>query len=474
MKRPVLAAVLLMFVSFAFCGQVTFDDAEANMLQNSPAIKRSLLDFNMNKAALSRETGNRYDVKLNAGYGYGAGYDDNIITGDNSNFNSSLSEALPTGGNIFLNMNSSNYDPAQGATLNDSVGINIYQPLLRGLLGMPADNSIKSDEYAVQMSKESLRDAVTGSTGTLKKYFVQIYRQQQFLAQNTMAIECARNTLAAAKRGLSAGEQLEAKAFLLSRQAQQAGFENNIKSACEDFLNYAGYDGRDWDSLTIDTSSMTEEAYIPVTLTAELENTLIEVQPQVARAKIRYENTRLWMDQAGWSVFPQLDLNASMQLNGFGNNLTDSIKIISQGREKYYSAGLNFSFDIPNSGAVFDEKYQEARYESDLMNYRIIGNGFRRRIRDAWRKLQQAMSAYEMRKEASEAFLKRLEMVKGAFNAGSFNVREMNQSINDAANALSGEANSYYDYIAALSDWNRYSGKYESYFSGYMRDKAEN
>jgi outer membrane protein TolC len=369
-------------------------------------------------------------------------------------------------------MNSNNYDPAQGSSLGDSVGVNIYQPLLRGFLGMPADNSIKNDEYAVQMSKESLRDSVTGSTGTLKKYFVQIYRQQQYLAQNTMAIEYAQNTLAMAKNGLRAGEQLEAKAFLLSRQAQQAGYENNIKSACEDFLNYAGYEGQDWDSLTIDTSSMTEEAYIPVTLTAELENTLIEVQPNVARARIQYENTRLWMDQAGWSVLPQLDLNASMQLNGYGNTLSDSIKIISQGREKYYSAGLNFSFDIPNSGAVFDEKYWEARYESDQLNYKLIKNSSRRLIRDTWRKLQQAMSSYEMRKEEAEAFLKRLEMVKGAFNGGTLNVREMDLSINDAANALSNEADAYYDYISSLSDWNRYSGKYESYFSGYMRDKA--
>jgi len=36
---------------------------------------------------------------------------------------------------------------------------------------------------------------------------------------------------------------------------------------------------------------------------------------------------------------------------------------------------------------------------------------------------------------------------------------------------LAGEADAYYNYAAALSDWNRLSGKYESYFDGYLKDK---
>jgi hypothetical protein len=76
-----------------------------------------------------------------------------------------------------------------------------------------------------------------------------------------------------------------------------------------------------------------------------------------------------------------------------------------------------------------------------------------------------------MRKEAAEAYLKRLDIVKGAFNAGAVKVREMDLSISDAAGGLAGEADAYYNYAAALSDWNRLSGKYESYFDGYLKDK---
>ena len=63
-----------------------------------------------------------------------------------------------------------------------------------------------------------------------------------------------------------------------------------------------------------------------------------------------------------------------------------------------------------------------------------------RTIRDTWRNLQQAGNAYEMRKEAAEAYLKRLDIVKGAFNAGAVKVREMDLSISDAAGGLAGGA----------------------------------
>ena len=472
MKKIIPAVVLFLCAACSICAGVTFDDAVANMLQSSPTIKSSLMGFYAGKAALSRETGNRYDLRLNSGYSYGIGYGGgNILTGDNGNLNAGITENLPTGGSISANIYGNNYTPQSAATLNDNAAISIYQPLLSGLIGLPADNSIKNDEFALEMSKESLRDIVTASVGNLKKYFVQIYRQKQYLSQNTLAIEYAQNTMEKAKGVLSAAEQLEAKAFLLSRQAQQAGYENNVKSACEDFLNYAGYEAGDWDTLTIDSSSMTEEAYMPSTLTAELEDALVEAQPQVARARIQYENTKLWMDQAGFSELPQLDLNASMQLSGYGNTFSDSIKIMTQGREKYYSAGLNFNFDIPNSGQVFDEKYWEAGYERDQMNYKNTKNSFRRSVRDAWRNAMQARGAYEMRKEAAGTYLKRLDMVKDAFSGGAVKVREMDLSINDAAGAQASEADSYYNYIAALSDWNRLSGKYEGDFNGYMKDK---
>ncbi|MGD0566510.1 MAG: hypothetical protein ABSA34_04170, partial [Candidatus Goldiibacteriota bacterium] len=314
MKKIISAIVLFLYSGCSICCGVTFDEAAANMLSSSPSIKSSLMEFYGSKAALSRETGNRYDLRFNAAYSYGAGYTGSTITGDNGNLNSGITENLPTGGNISANIYGFNNTPQTGSSLNDNASISIYQPLLRGLIGLTADNNIKNDEFALEMSKESLRDIVTASVGNLKKYFVLIYRQRQYLAQNTLAIEYAKNTQEKAKGILSAGEQLEAKAFLLSRQAQQAGYENNVKSACEDFLNYAGYDAGDWDSLTIDSSAMTEDAYVPATLTAELETALVEAQPQVARARIQYENTKLWMDQAGFSELPQLDLNASMQL----------------------------------------------------------------------------------------------------------------------------------------------------------------
>jgi outer membrane protein TolC len=471
MKKHIITLIFFMISFRVFAGQVIFDAAAAHMMASSPAIKSSLQNFYAVKAALSREIGKRYDLQFNAGYGYQTWYSGSAIVYNSGNLNSYVSENLPTGGEIFAGLYGNNYNPATGSALNNSMGINLNQPLLRGLFGLPADNNIKNYEYMLEMSKENLREMLTVSVWTLKKYFVQIFRMQQYLAQNTLAIEYAQNTLATAKKTLSAGEQLEAKAFLLSRQAQQEGCENNVKSACEDFLNYAGYEGQDWDSLTVDTSSMTKEAYIPLTITAELENTLIEVQPVVERARIQYEKSRLWLDKANWAVLPQLDFNVGMQLNGDGNTLEDSFKIIGNGSNRYYSADLAFSFDVPNSGPVFDAKFWAASCEADRQNYELIKNNLRRTIRDTWRNLQQAENAYEMRKEAAEAYLKRLDIVKAAFNAGAIKVREMDLSISDAAEALSSEADAYYNYVAVLSDWNRLSGKYESYFDGYMKDK---
>ena len=471
MKKRTIAILFFMISCNVFAGQVTFDDAAAHMLEYSPAIKSGFQGYSAAKYALSRDTGNRYDLQLNAQYNHLTSYFDGSISQDQGNFNSNISENLPTGGNISAGVYSNIYNPEPGNSIYDSAQVNLYQPLLHGLFGMPADNGIKSDEYSLQISKQNLRGTVTGSVGTLKKYFVQIFRMRQYLAENTLAAKYAADSLSTAKKNLSAAEQLEAKAFLLSKQAQQAGYENNVKSACEDFLNCAGYGAPDWDSLTVDTSSMTEDAYIPVTLTAELEETLVEVQPAVANARTQFENTWLWTDQANWAVLPQLDLNASMAFNGYGNTFEDSFRFITRGMEKYYSAGLNFSYDIPNSGKVFDAKYWQAKYENDRQNYELVKNGMSRTIRDTWRNLQQAGNAYEMRKEAAEAYLKRLDIVKGAFNAGAVKVREMDLSISDAAGGLAGEADAYYNYAAALSDWNRLSGKYESYFDGYLKDK---
>ncbi len=92
-------------------------------------------------------------------------------------------------------------------------------------------------------------------------------------------------------------------------------------------------------------------------------------------------------------------------------------------------------------------------------------------IRSAYRTLVSAKNRYEMGKEARQLTEKRLQLQKKNFSQGRISLRELIMTQADFNQARIKEVSSYVDYIKAVSQWNKISGKYDVYFNEYIMGK---
>lgn len=486
----------LQYITPTAINEIDFNFALKKSFDGSAAIKQALADYYKSKA-IAEKTYGMYDLILsgNVTYTENKSYPTSLLSPEDTKvlvYKASLANKLFTGGFLSLDFSSTRTDiiypdisipwfsPSMFiSTINPSykptLSLIYTQPLLKDFWERPDDKALKIGDLSIKMSKEGLKKAIIDNVTNLKEMYLFYYMSQKLQqVQNDFFIDAEKlykETLQLKSIGMREDTDiLQARASMLSAKAELEPAYNQVKFARESFLNAAGFKQDDWDKIDIKVEELKEDAYIPE-LTEELENLLVDVSPQVVIMKYSLDMAKTSKEIADNFALPSLNLIASYGIEGFGANLQDSFEILKDNKYRNFMIGANFSWSFPNRAGSGEIKSKEEEYKKALEQYVFLRNQTKIMIRNSYRTLLSAKNRYEMAKEARQLTEKRMQLQKKNFSQGRISLRELIMTQADFNQARIKEVTSYVDYIKEVSQWNKISGKYDSYYNEYMMKK---
>jgi outer membrane protein TolC len=465
---------------------VDFAAAVTKCVENNAGIRQALAEYEEAKANAEKIKG-RYDLNFKGGISYSeskvtaltvemleetkllaytAGLDNRLITGGDLslNFTSARTSLLYPAYNWGI-------DPlpfrmGAGPYYYPEIALSYSQPVLKDFWGDPQGKTIKAAEYRAKSAQEKLRGEVIGQVCGLKEASILIYAQESILKAKKDGLKSAENLYIKMKSaGAPETDLLLVKAAMLSAKAEPAGMENRLKTARENFLNMAGYAPDEWETAAVNVEETVEDSYIPQEMTQDLEDTLVDMQPQVTAAKLLADSAAMEKDAAENSLLPELDLTGSYGLTGLSGGLDTAFTGLASDKFRDFTAGVVFSWSFPGREGAGGFKAKEEGMKKAGVEYESLKKQAKIAVRSAFNGLKAAKDDYEMKRQAGQLLSRRLLLQR---SAGAV-VRELMMSQDDYFNAKAAEAGAFAAYAKSVMEWNRINGKYDSYYNDYIK-----
>ncbi|HDT14849.1 MAG TPA: TolC family protein [Firmicutes bacterium] len=494
MKR--FAAIMVFMILFASTGaaeDIDFSDALKNAFEKNTEINKAYADLKISKGTVEK-TYSMFDLIFDGGVAYTEMKNNpaNLLTPGEMNilaYNASLSNKIFTGGFLSLDFESARQnvvytglDPmfasflGPDTTYDPSLSITLVQPLLKGFWGRPDIKAIKIGEYTIQIAEQGLKNAVLSQVVSLREaYFFVHMSEEMFKTQKQMLSNSRKfynETLRLRKMGLRETKDVyQTEAMLLSSEAGIKEAENRVKFAKEMFLNLAGFSKEKWEKLNVVIEEDIEKGHIPDALTADLEETLADSQPEISTLKYVREINRMADEMAFGDMLPELNLIGRYGLTSLGTDLSGAFDDMTSNEYNNFTIGVNLKYSFPNRGNTGAKKESEGRFEKAAQDYNFLRNMTIITIRDAYGKVQAAKDDYEKKKKAAGLQEKRLKIEEKDFSQGSSSTRELLMAQTDASTAKISEITAYMEYIKAVNNWNKITGTYNGYYNEYITSK---
>ncbi|MBN2754092.1 MAG: TolC family protein [Candidatus Goldbacteria bacterium] len=494
MKRLIALVLSAVFIAGTAAAEpLTFDAALKNAFEKNTSITKAYSDYKISKAVVEQTYG-MFDVMLDAGVNYIEQRD--IATSPLSpselkvlSYNVGLSEKIFTGGFLGLKLTNDrttmlygDIDPMMAAflgpaeTYDPSLSISLSQPLLKGVWGRPDEKAIEIGKKSILLSKEALKNTVYNQISALRESFYFVYMSDEMLKTQKKLYDDAskfyKETLNLKQIGMRETKDVyQTQASLLSAEAGITPAENQVKFAKEQFLNLAGYSDAQWENIEVEMTGAVEEIEIPGELNSQMEETLVDVQPEVVMAKLGMDMTGIEDEMKFADMLPELNLIGSYGIDGLATDLDGAFDTMSTNNYNNFMVGVNLKYSFPNRGNIAAKSQTEEKLKKAREDYEFLRRQMKIMIRDGYRKLLSAKNDYEKKKEATQLQNKRLGIEEKDFKQGRSSTRELLMAQTDASTAKLSEIGSFITYIQAVNNWSKISGKYNGYFDEYLKDK---
>ena len=471
-------------------GIINFEAAVEKCMVSNAVIRQALAEYREADADAEKVKG-RFDLNFKGGVSYADTKDEALAIGMPGEtgllaFSAGLDNRLVTGGDLSLNFTSQKMSlqyPAYNWGIDSvpfrpdinpyycpEISLSYSQPVLKGFWGDPQGNAVKAAEYRAKSARENLRGEVIRQVCGLKEAGLLIYAQESILKAKKEELKEEENLYARLKSaGAPETDLLLVKAAVLSDKAAPDGLENKLREAREDFLNMAGFAPGEWATATAAAVDTVEDSYIPEEMTGDLEDTLVDMQPQVTAAKLLSGSVSMEKDAAENNSLPELDLTGSYGLTGLAGGPDQAFAGLSSDKFRDITVGAAFSCSFPGregSGLLSAKKEEMKKMEAE---YEKLRNQAKIAVRAAFNGLKAAKDDYEMKKQAGRLLSRRL-MLQRAAGAGA---RELMMSQADYFNAEAAETGSFAEYAKSVIEWNRMNGKYDGYFNDFIKSVME-
>lgn len=284
--------------------------------------------------------------------------------------NLSVAKKLPTGATVSLSTQtgptSAVSDPLYDYTdWSSSVGITVYQPLLKNAGRQATELAINQDEYAHAESLAEFRGNLIDTVFSVVRDYNRLYVQRQLLVSREAAVQSAQQLLEDLRTrpspdGNPEVELANTEYALSQRQTELIEAERQVSSQEASLRYLIGLDEVvhliPLDSPSPDEPLETEEDAVALAL---------QQRPDLQELRLRLESNRLREAVSRRNLWPDLAVTASAGYRGYvqDGGFGDTLDQIGQGRGEYWSAGMRLTIPLGNDLAESDHRRTALRVE---------------------------------------------------------------------------------------------------------------
>lgn len=282
-----------------------------------------------------------------------------------------LSQRLSTGATVTLSTQtgptSSINDPDSLWTdWSTSVGINVYQPLLKNAGKQATEIGITLGKHAYTASVEAFRGEVIDTVFAVISDYNRLYVLRQLLESREAAVQSAQQLQEEIKTRPNPGDnpdvELANTAYALSqRQTEMIEAERQVSSK-EASLRYLIGMEQKAHILPLDPPSRIE----PIETEEEAIALAIDQHPDLKELRIQLESNQISEAVSKRNLLPDLAVTASAGYRGYAyddGSFSDTLSQIGAGKGDYWSAGLRLNFPLGNDLAKSNYRRNALRSE---------------------------------------------------------------------------------------------------------------
>ncbi len=282
------------------------------------------------------------------------------------NLNVGLTKKMMTGTNLdFQFKNVYKETNASLSTLptywDPKLELNITQPLLKNFFGINDRNNLKVGEFKNILSRYRSQDQLETALSNISKLYLDFSAAQEILHIKKEALEHAKKLYAANKKKFKLGtieetDLLASEANVLSRDNDTLIAKNNWELAHENLkvaleektsLIFTPKDPVSFQEETFELSKSIEEAF--------------KNRKEYLTAQKELEQKNISLSISKNSLFPQIDLVATLASNGLDKDYPKAVNDIDSLNFPTYYAGITFKFPLENNSA--QSTYDQNRIE---------------------------------------------------------------------------------------------------------------
>ncbi|MBN1477955.1 TolC family protein [Candidatus Sumerlaeota bacterium] len=453
--------------------ELTVDEVIRMTLENSSDIEQARFTPRIRAHAVEQQRGSIFDTELSASVSYGV-TDSPDSSGRFSShsrsdsYRAGLSQRLATGGLVDLSYSlsrsgSHTRSGSHSESWNNSVALDVTQPLLRGFGPMVTRAPITTADLSRQASEQDFRNTVIDTVaGAMNTHWDLFFAWQQAQVQ-LISLDQAREVLNNNRIRLEVGDMTRAE--VLQAESIVAQREGNYFSALRTIQ-----DTEDALWLQIDRSGLQRRwdteiipADAPVLERMDLsEEQLIALayqnRPDLIAAQLRRDSSEISRRLATNSLLPRLDLSAGLGFMGVGGEASRALDNMGTMDFEDWAVGLTFSYPLQNRAARHSLRQAELSLEQAEVGLTSQRLRILLEIRNTLRQLQNATDLLAAREAEVRARELELRDEQRRYEVGLSTTEILLRFQNDLASARISRLSSVVSYVQAIISLDQATG----------------
>lgn len=386
----------------------------------NPAIKEA--ELQQNRSIYNPVLG--LSTAINEKTGYSLLGNNNKLWSRSVQADASISQLLPTGGTLALNLENSRYFADQvsatagsKAYWDSSFGLTLSQPLLKNFGREATELLIDVAKLGKDAATEKLQSRLINLVAQVRNSYFKLYSLQEELEVVKVSLELAQRILSETNARVEAGilpamEILNAQYGVAAREKDLIDAERAVSDQ-SDVLKQL---------IQIHTQYELEATGKPSSIVQKLDaqteiGYALAHRPELKELQRNREAIELQAKVAGSRTMPDLSLDARAATSGLGNNYNRDLDRMASGNYPVWGVGLTFSYPLGNAAAENEYRKQRLRNEQILLQIRnqqelIINevNTALRAVEANYKLLEVSERGKRFAKERMQAFEHKVEV----------------------------------------------------------------
>jgi outer membrane protein TolC len=368
-----------------------------------------------------------------------------------------LSQYLPTGGSISATTQTgyttAESDNPELFTKNwqSSMGLNISQPILRNAWMETTGFPIFAAEKNVDESFERFRSFLNDTVFTVTAAYNRLFTLHQVLAARKAALDSAEKFLDEVRGKVTPANPLtmeiaDADFAVVQRRKDLVETERNVRDHEAGFRYLLGMEGKTIivpvDQPSREEPPETEEQAVTAALSRRPDLLGLRTSLQVQQVQERIARSQ---------AMPELNLSAGGGLSGTAPTLSKDWQDLIEGKRRYWTVGMQFSYPLGNTAAINDYRRSRIRTEQLQNQIRSLTWRIRNDVESDMRALISARLQLRMADRSLKLAEQRVEEYRKKVNTGPIKVQDVINADNDLTAARNGQTEAVETFANAVA-----------------------